>query len=597
MYSLCDKKNWYRPQLVLAMPQGYRAKDHVVIKSYIGSPQPQAVFDWVNANLASRISEISDVDELLHEWYQFRPTRRKRENVRVVLFSSLKIPPMFFSVLSVKFTGRVKFGKVRIDGSASSHEILDRTNISKVPTYQVLTPEETKTFGGSAGEYLSYQSMGLLLRTLHPEVNDIFLLSLIIINLACSLEFFVSRGGVLKRLGRALWSTVKWNFLLILLWLPVLGLFQLPYVGTVFDHALTVLRYVGTTRFASCIRADWLWYTSVGGWVFLVVTFVTFSLLVAWLHYVYRQPLPLAADPALMDGQGLAGLWNLQWESYLNTVFQPAARPRSVWPPIYHQAAGGNYSASEINMELLIERLAVPNLWLQPVISSQYVHNLPVWKYTGPCRADSDVGSDDGGDVQMSAGEDLSESACGGGTDVAANDSTKLWPRFGQRPLVFVCERCRAMQSSTGQPVRSEQELERERLESESACAKYLMDGNYKCMCGGNSSSTGDTEASHNGHCHSATRNRSPNKDRTMVKTCNHDEGGSGMPPGIIPTTDCSICLESYRYAAVLCGLPCGHAFHQQCIMGWLGRDNHCCPICRWPAYKAKPCNIHQHFD
>lgn len=589
--SLCDKKNWSKPQLVLAMPQGYRAKDHVIIKSYTGSSQPQAVFDWVNANLASRISDISDPDELMQEWYQFRPTRRKQENVRIILFSPMAIPPMFFSVLSVKFTGRVKFGKVRIDESIpdGGREILNRTNITKVPTYQVLTPEETKTFGRAAGEFLSYQSMGLLLRTLHPEVNDIFLLSLIIINLACSLEFFVCRGGVLKRLGRALWSIVKWNFLLILLWLPILGLFQLPYVGTVFDYALMALRYIGTTHFASSIRADWLWYTSIGGWLFFVATFISYALVIAWLHIVYRQPLPSTADSTLLtDGQGLAGLWNMQWESYLNTVFQPAARPRAVWPPVYHHANGDSYSAAEVNMELFIQRLAVPNLWLQPVISSQYVHNLPVWKYSGPCRPDSDVGSDDGGEPQTGiSSEELSESACGGGPDPSTTESPSVWPRFGQRPLMFVCERCRALQSSVGRPMRSEQELERERLESESACAKYLMDGNYKCMCG-NSETSCSTDPNSNGHCQS-----SHNKDHGSKS----DEGGCGMPPGIIPTTDCSICLESYRYAAVLCGLPCGHAFHQQCIMGWLGRDNHCCPICRWPAYKAKPCNIHQHFD
>jgi len=581
------------------MPQGHRAKDHVIIKSYTGSSQPQAVFDWVNANLASRISDISDPDELLQEWYQFQPTRRKRENVRIVLYSSMRIPPMFFSVLSVKFTGRVKFGKVRIDNGfvGKGREILDRTNVTKLPAYQVITPEETKTFGSCAGEYLSYQSMGLLLRTLHPEVNDIFLLSLIIINFACSLEFFVSRGGVLKRLGRALWSTVKWNFLLILLWLPVLGLFQLPYVGTVFDHALTLLRYIGSTRFACCVRADWLWYTSVDGWLFLITTFVSFSVIVAWLHY--RQPLPVTneadAAAAAADGQGYAGRWNLQWESYLNTVFQPAARPRAIWPPNFQSANIGAYGPSEINMELLIERLAVPNFWLQPIISSQYVHSLPVWKYNGPTRPDSDVGSDDGGDFQNKTGEESTESAACGG----ARAGCQSWPRFGQRPLVFVCERCRALQNSSGRPVLSEQELERERMESASACAKYLMDGNYKCMCGGNGGSAAgsaagcDTDTGQAGH---AAYDRTTQKEHGTTASCNHDDD-TGMPRGIIPTTDCSICLESYRYAAVLCGLPCGHAFHQHCIMAWLGRENHCCPICRWPAYKAKPCKIHQDYD
>lgn len=56
-----------------------------------------------------------------------------------------------------------------------------------------------------------------------------------------------------------------------------------------------------------------------------------------------------------------------------------------------------------------------------------------------------------------------------------------------------------------------------------------------------------------------------------------------------ISTTDCSICLDKYRFSVYVCGLPCGHLFHQECIMVWLQRDNHNCPMCRWPAYKNKP--------
>lgn len=55
-----------------------------------------------------------------------------------------------------------------------------------------------------------------------------------------------------------------------------------------------------------------------------------------------------------------------------------------------------------------------------------------------------------------------------------------------------------------------------------------------------------------------------------------------------IASADCAICLDKYCAAVDLCGLPCGHQFHHQCIMVWLQRDNHHCPICRWPAYQSK---------
>lgn len=580
---LCDKKKWFGTQLVLAMPVGYQAKDHVVLKSYSGSSHPSKILNWVNHNLASRISTIPNFDDYSQNWLHF-DQRAKTEKVRVVLFSHLYIPPMFFSVLSVKFTGRVKFGSVNMSGR-DGKELARKMNITRIPAYVILTPEKSHYFGSEAGEYLNYQSMALLLRTLHPEVNDMFLLSLIIVNMTCCLEFFITHGNVLKRLGRVLWDIVKWNFLLILLWLPVLGLFQLPYMDHVFSYILTTLRRLSLTPVAACIRADWLWYSSVG-WVFLASTYVLFSVSVALLHYVYDDQ-----EPASNSAETSGGFWSFQWESYMSSLLQPTTGMGRLGT-----SGMGNYG---MDMELLIERLAVPNLWLRPMISSQYVHNLPVWKYSGPC-VESDVGSDSecplGGSTKVdSDGDDGATSS----TDAAA-------PReFGPRPLMFICEKCRLLQGNSGAREKTPQELEQERIDSESACAKFLMDGDYKCMCGqaggGSDHGGGGHNAPRTGRSRGSPRRGAWSRSRSTTeqdqKKAPAQEDNHQMPPGMIATIDCSICLESYKYSAVLCGLPCGHTFHQQCIMGWLNRDNHCCPICRWPAYKAKPCNIHQHAD
>ena len=56
----------------------------------------------------------------------------------------------------------------------------------------------------------------------------------------------------------------------------------------------------------------------------------------------------------------------------------------------------------------------------------------------------------------------------------------------------------------------------------------------------------------------------------------------------MIKTSECAICLDKYRSGTLLCALPCGHNYHQKCIFVWLQRDNHHCPVCRWPAYKSK---------
>lgn len=61
-----------------------------------------------------------------------------------------------------------------------------------------------------------------------------------------------------------------------------------------------------------------------------------------------------------------------------------------------------------------------------------------------------------------------------------------------------------------------------------------------------------------------------------------------GDLPLVIETTECAICLDKYQVSVNICGLPCGHNYHQKCILTWLLRDNHHCPICRWPAYRDK---------
>jgi len=590
-FSLCDKKKWYKTQLVLAMPQGYQAKDHVIIQSYDGnSRRVHKILNWVNHNLASRITKIEDYNDLEKNWLHFEK-RPRNEKVRIILFSHMEVPPMFFSVLSVKFTGRVKFGTVNANTDAG-REILNRLNISNAPAYIVLTPEKTRSFGLDSGDSLNYHSMALLLRTLHPEVNDMFLLSLIIVNMACCLEFFITHGNILKRFGLVLWDIVKWNFLLILLWLPVLGVFQLPYMDYVFAQILSTLRHVSMTGFACYIRDDWLWYSS-GGWTFVVSTFFAFSLTAGFLHYLRASPDTVEASPSSTN------FWSFEWESYMSSLLQP-----SLMDGISRTANG--HTSYGMDVELLIERLAVPNLWLRPMISSQYVHSLPVWKYTGPC-VESDVGSDTESIRFESDGED---GGSGGASDTGR--------QFGPRPLMFICEKCRALQNVNPAAARkTEQELEAERIESELACATFLMDGDYKCICGqaggagGQDHGGGGGGREHAGET-GATRSRSsPLRERCKVaaarargevdgsdaKKAEVQEPCEPMPPGMIPTLDCSICLESYKFSVLLCGLPCGHTFHQQCIMGWLNRDNHCCPICRWPAYKAKPCNIHQHTE
>lgn len=45
----------------------------------------------------------------------------------------------------------------------------------------------------------------------------------------------------------------------------------------------------------------------------------------------------------------------------------------------------------------------------------------------------------------------------------------------------------------------------------------------------------------------------------------------------------CGICLEEYIEQDTLINLPCGHEYHEQCILPWL-RCHNTCPSCRQPV-------------
>jgi hypothetical protein len=46
------------------------------------------------------------------------------------------------------------------------------------------------------------------------------------------------------------------------------------------------------------------------------------------------------------------------------------------------------------------------------------------------------------------------------------------------------------------------------------------------------------------------------------------------------PEMDCVICLDTAKRGDTIRPLPCGHAFHQQCVDNWL-QTNSTCPYCR----------------
>lgn len=105
-----------------------------------------------------------------------------------------------------------------------------------------------------------------------------------------------------------------------------------------------------------------------------------------------------------------------------------------------------------------------------------------------------------------------------------------------------------------------------------------------------------DPDAAESSLCCRHRNRSSPSVDRALENICfkpesvaNHQHfDWSVWPCDMLQCSECVVCLENFLSEELLMGLPCGHAFHQQCIVVWLAAGRHCCPVCRWPSYKKK---------
>ncbi|XP_055953105.1 E3 ubiquitin-protein ligase RNF103-like [Argiope bruennichi] len=535
---LCDRKGWTTARLILALPRGNKAKEDVIMHNYLLPSSSLSVLQWVRKHLASRVKEITS-DSELEQWMTYTPSSKKTE-LRVILFSILKSCPMFLSALAIKFNGRVKFATVDTSTVKSYKKFI---NSLEQPVYLVVTPEKNFVYGKNRGECYNFKSMEFFLRTFVPEMNDIFLWSLVLVNAIAGFELFFMYSHIWKHFLLYVICVVKYNCVLFLLWLMVLGLYQFPFMQTCTDAFLQCVRCVSGSNIASVLRAD---YKSFYSSTFLLGTFVVFASISGFFLRKFKW---LQVDD---DTSIFAHWWSVPGETVISPYFFRSRVPltRSI-APLDHDL--------EIGMELLIERLAVPNLWLQPVINMDYLKDLPVWRYRGWCEADDDDGkvevlySSDDENTNLITFKPVHESTV---HDVESTVYT-MSPQSNISP-------------SNENSMASQEQCDKTHDQSivDSAPCSNITSSSSSCAaCGSDISSKPNSEK--------------PEEQRA--------------PQGMLEFRECSICLESYRYSELLCGLPCGHNFHMHCIMSWISRDNHCCPICRWPSYKCKNASLHLH--
>ncbi|KAG2465603.1 MIC60 protein, partial [Polypterus senegalus] len=251
--SYCRRRGWLKSTLIMSVPQTNTSKGKVMLKEYNGNRiETEHIFRWMTAHVASRIKTIRYTSQVADEW-----NANDQYKLKMYLFAKLDQPPAFFSALSVKFTGRIEFIFVDVQ-KWNNKSYMKEIGVKHIPSYVLKTPEGAYRYGNNTGEFISLNAMETFLRSVQPEVNDLFVLSLVMVNLMAWMDLFITQGATVKRFVVLISTLGTYNSLLIISWLPILGFLQLPYLDSFYEYSLKLLRYADTTTIASWVK--WMMY-------------------------------------------------------------------------------------------------------------------------------------------------------------------------------------------------------------------------------------------------------------------------------------------------------------------------------------------------
>ncbi|GFO40848.1 E3 ubiquitin-protein ligase rnf103 [Plakobranchus ocellatus] len=652
----CGSKKWHSDFVLLALPSQHQKKANVAMYNFSGSPlRETALLRWVRNKLDEKIEHILNIDSFTQHWQQMGKKNKLEPEVRVVLFTTVGITPLFYSALSVKFPGRVRFGLVTLNvkdkSSSKWHKVVNFTRTSKLPAYIIYTAERNYSYGFRAGEHFSFASMETFLKFLYPCLNDIFIISFCLANAISWLEPFVSNCSILKRIRKFAWCVLKYNLMVILLWLPVIGIFQMPYLDRFPLLALKCVRILSMSNFGQIIRGDYNFYLNHP--CLLCLTFCTYTLVLAVLCKKLRSE--------EVDGGS-------DWFNFSQMQTLTHLRSNDFFEPMRiggYDLFGG--------LDVFGSRISQPSLWLSPSISPEYIQHLPTWIFRPvPVYKRAQVNVTAVETILMpeatnafsqtkersekkicssNASRSLSlldqcqgkhnDLTCSNAPETCAScvqsfkdsDTSLQGQHQKARVEVRMCSSCKNPQDkleARGNCVAQSSFLSQEReTEWKSSASVSVTSGdiqdpsdNRQCsifpnrICSSCSVTKCHLKAkSEQAVCPSPLLNSSNGAHESAVpliaaqslsgeNQCSStphslnnpriDSGSSirqeesGFPAGYLESHQCVICLEEYVPLTSLCGLPCGHVFHEACIISWLNRDKHFCPMCRWPSYRPR---------
>ncbi|OPJ70780.1 E3 ubiquitin-protein ligase RNF103 isoform B [Patagioenas fasciata monilis] len=271
-----------------------------------------------------------------------------------------------------------------------------------------------------------------------------------------------------------------------------------------------IYRYSNTTTLASWVRADWMFYSSHPA--LFLSTYLGHGLLIDYFEKKRRRNNNMDE----VNANNLEWLSSL-WDWYTSYLFHPIAS-------FQHFPFDSDWDEDP---DLFLERLAFPDLWLHPLIPTDYIKNLPMWRFK--CLG---VHSD----------EEMLETF----QDSESDSDSENKELFSSEKDVS----------------------EDDELNTSHRC------GEGECRCGA------ETCSCANKYCHREPYEWKARSYGSYGTAGNMEPDWSAWPSEMLHCTECVVCLENFANGCLLMGLPCGHVFHQNCIVMWLAGGRHCCPVC-----------------
>ncbi|XP_002160354.3 E3 ubiquitin-protein ligase RNF103 [Hydra vulgaris] len=338
-HFLCLHLNIHVPSLLLTIE-----KENIAVYKYSKSISINKIFQWVQRKLYFKLKSVQSFKEISSE-----PVANEFPSMLFIYSSSNSAPPLFFTSLSVTFSGRVEFYILK---SSNSND--NAVAMNKYAKYN---------YGKHKGENFSYKCINLFLRTLHPELNDIFIFSVILFNMACWLEIFLQKGGPIRRIIYYIWGCLITNIVLVSLWIFIIQVINLPQVQPITDIFLKALQYLMFSDVAATIRQDFLQvmqhlYIATFGFFF-------YGVILGYLRYKFlnheENESGSLVTILLNDFQDLNNMMTSLF-SYITPRFQVFLFDDSI--------------------DRVLQRLSTPDLWLHPLNSLNYIQDLPSWKFS-----------------------------------------------------------------------------------------------------------------------------------------------------------------------------------------------------------------------